>query len=93
MNDAEYSDMQTDVDSKINSEYPREILAFIGAHFANNEISNLRLFPLRDELAAPEDIINLDGFWETLDSANLSSYHLIFLGCPMQSSDWVLQPG
>jgi hypothetical protein len=81
MNDAEYSDMLTDVIRKSIQTYPREILAFIGAHFANNEISNLRLFPLRDELAAPEDIIKpRTAFWETLDSANLSSYHLIFLG-------------
>ena len=81
MNDAEYSEMLTDVIRKSIQTYPREILTFIGAHFANNEISNLRLFPLRDELNNPGEILKpRTAFWETLDSANLGSYHLIFLG-------------
>ena len=81
MNDAEYSEMLTDVIRKSIQTYPQEIFAFIGAHFANNEISNLRLFPLRDELTAPEDIMKpRTAFWETLDNANLGGYHLIFLG-------------
>ncbi|MHC1772508.1 MAG: hypothetical protein AB9907_12415 [Flexilinea sp.] len=81
MNDGEYTDKLTNTIRQSIMTYPVEILTFIGMHFFNNEISNLRLFPLRDELNSPQELLRpKTAFWETLENDKLGSYNLIFLG-------------
>jgi hypothetical protein len=81
MNDGEYTDKLTNTIRQSIMTYPVEILTFIGMHFFNNEISNLRLFPLRDELNSPQELLRpKTAFWETLENDELGSYNLIFLG-------------
>ena len=58
-----------------------EIARFVTIHFLNSEICGFRLFPLRDHLAEPGDLlISREAFWEELDSADLNGYNLIFYG-------------
>jgi hypothetical protein len=80
MNEGEYSEKLTRSILTSVKQYPKEIATFITAHFVNNEICNLRLFPLRDRLSRPMELIKpTTPFWEEINNDQLSIYNLIFL--------------
>ncbi len=80
MNDGELTEKLTRSIQENFRTYPGEILQFIGAHFFNSEISNLRLFPLRDRLDSPQDLIHPRvAFWEELGNDALDGTNLLLL--------------
>lgn len=80
LNEGQYSEKLTRAILTSIRQYPKEIATFITAHFVNNEICNLRLFPLRDRLSHPNELIKpTTPFWEEINNDQLSIYNLIFL--------------
>ena len=80
MNDGDYSQKLTNVIWTSIRNYPGQIITFISAHFINGEISNLRLFPVRDDLSALQELGKpTQPFWETVNNDQLSIYNLMFL--------------
>ena len=80
-NDGDYTKRMTAfIASSMRKHFP-VIAGFVTTHFLNSEISNFRLFPLRDHMTAQEELLkSMEGFWELLDSGDLTVYNLIFLG-------------
>ena len=78
-NDGEYSDRMTAfIAASLRKNFPK-IARFVTVHFLNSEISGFRLFPLRDTLYDPVELLKSSKpFWETLDSSDLHLYNLIF---------------
>jgi len=80
-NDGDYTKRLTAFIAASAKKHFSTIAGFVTAHFLNSEISNFRLFPLRDQLDKPEELLKSSTpFWENLDSGELQGYNLIFLG-------------
>ena len=80
-NDGDYTQRMTAfIASSMRKHFPAAA-SFITAHFLNSEISNFRLFPLRDHLNDPKDLLHsTEAYWELLDNDDLTSYNLVFFG-------------
>ena len=80
-NDGAYTQRMTVFIAEMMRKHFPEIAHFVSVHFLNSEISGFRLFPLRDHLDDPRELLRSEEpFWELLDSGDLTSYNLVFLG-------------
>ncbi len=80
-NDGAYTKRMTAFIAEMTRKHFPEIANFVTAHFLNSEISGFRLFPLRDRLNDPGELLrSKEPFWELLDSADMKAYNLIFFG-------------
>lgn len=80
-NDGAYTQRMTAFIAEMTRKHFPEIARFVTVHFLNSEISGFRLFPLRDHLNNTDELLRSEEpFWELLDSGDLKSYNLVFLG-------------
>ncbi len=80
-NDGDYTVRMKQIIRRNVLKNPGKVFSFAFRHFFNNEICNLRLFPLRSKLDSLENLIKInEPFWEVLENGNLQLYNLIFLG-------------
>lgn len=80
-NDGAYTQRMTAFIASSMKAHFSTVVNFVTVHFLNSEISNFRLFPLRDHLNDPDELRqSREPFWELLDSDSLTLYNLIFLG-------------
>ena len=80
-NDGAYTRRMTAFIAEMTRSHFDIIARFTAVHFLNSEISSFRIFPLRDHLNAPEELLeSSEPFWETLDSGDLDVYDLVFYG-------------
>lgn len=78
-NDGAYTQRMTAFIASSMKKHFSTVAGFVTAHFLNSEISNFRLFPLRDQLEDSHELLkSREPFWELLDSGNLSDYNLVF---------------
>ncbi len=94
-NEAQYSSRMAGLAWKSLSENPEKILGSANDHFWNNEIGNLLIFPLRDQLKSPSELIwPKHAFWQTWNGQPgpgqvfLILLYIIFLGLGLA---WVYQ--
>ena len=80
-NDGDYTQRMTAfIAASMRKHFPT-VAGFVTAHFLNSEISNFRLFPLRDRLNDLDELWkSREAYWELLENGNLTLYNLIFLG-------------
>ena len=80
-NDGDYTQRMTAfIAASMRKHFPT-VARFTASHFLNSEISNFRLFPLRDHLNEPKELlVNAEAFWESLDNDSLQGYDLVFFG-------------
>ena len=80
-NDGDYTQRMTAfIAASMRKHFPA-VAGFVAAHFLNSEISNFRLFPLRDRLNDLDELWkSREAYWELLENGNLTLYNLIFLG-------------
>ena len=80
-NDGDYTQRMTAFIADSMKKHFSTVSGFVLSHFLNSEISNYRLFPLRDQLhSLPELLKSRAAFWEELDNSELSGYNLFFFG-------------
>ena len=80
-NDGAYTQRMTAFIAEMTRKHFPQIAHFVTVHFLNSEISGFRLFPLRDHLNSTGELLRSEEpFWELLDSADLQSDNLVFLG-------------
>ena len=80
-NDGDYTQRMTAFIASSMRRHFSTVANFVTVHFLNSEISNFRLFPLRDHLNETGELLqSTEPFWETLDSGDLTSYNLVYLG-------------
>ena len=80
-NDGAYTERMTAFIAASARKHFPEIARFVTVHFLNSEISGFRLFPLRDHLGDPNELLkSREPFWELLDSSDLNGYNLLFFG-------------
>ncbi len=80
-NDGAYTQRMTAFISEMARSHFSDVAHFVAVHFLNSEICGFRLFPLRDHLNDMSELLRSnEPFWELLDSADLKTYNLIFLG-------------
>lgn len=80
-NDGDYTQRMTAFIAASMKKHFSAVSAFVTAHFLNSEISNFRLFPLRDHLnELSELIVSKEAYWELLDNSDLNLYNLLFFG-------------
>ena len=80
-NDGDYTQRMTAfIAASMRKHFPT-VAGFVTAHFLNSEISNFRLFPLRDRLNDLGELLkSKEAWWELLENGDLTLYNLIFLG-------------
>ncbi|MBQ6504244.1 MAG: hypothetical protein IJI57_10070 [Flexilinea sp.] len=80
-NDGDYTQRMTAFIASSMRSHFSAVAHFVTVHFLNSEISNFRLFPLRDHLNETGELLqSTEPFWELLDSGDLCAYNLVFLG-------------
>ena len=80
-NDGAYTQRMTAFIADSMKKHFSTVSGFVLNHFLNSEISNFRLFSLRDKLhSLPELLKSREAYWEDLDNNELSGYNLFFVG-------------
>ena len=80
-NDGEYTQRMTAFIADSMRKHFSTVASFVTAHFLNSEISNYRLFPLRDHLNETNELLkSKEAYWELLDNDSIEGYNLIFFG-------------
>lgn len=79
-NDAQYSSRMGQIALQSLKADPDRIVGAAANHFFNNEISNLLVFPLRDQLNSPKELIWPEhAFWQTWDGQPTSGQIVVIL--------------
>ena len=80
-NDGAYTQRMTAFIADSMKKHFSTVSGFVLSHFLNSEISNFRMFPLRDHLySLPELLKSREAYWEELDNSDLNGYNLVFFG-------------
>ena len=80
-NDGAYTQRMTAFIADSMKKHFSTVSGFVLSHFLNSEISNFRLFPLRDHLNNLTELLkSREAYWEDLDNSELGGYNLFFLG-------------
>ena len=80
-NDGAYTQRMTAFIASSMKKHFSTVAGFVVSHFLNSEISNFRLFPLRDHLNDLTELVkSKEAYWELLDNNEMTVYNLVFFG-------------
>ena len=80
-NDGAYTQRMTAFIASSMKKHFSTVAGFVVSHFLNSEISNFRLFPLRDHLNDLSELLkSKEAYWELLENNEITGYNLFFFG-------------